>query len=169
MNALPNKSVLNNPIDVVLNLPMTIASSNRYMNGNLNKSLEKSDYFSRMDWNKTTTEYDLNMHESTSNRTIILCSCLFFVIGFIGICGNLLVIVSVVCSKKMRTSMTNLLITNLAVADLIIMILGIPEIIQFMRNTGWTLNVITCKVNRYILVSALYGSILTLLALSVER
>ena len=108
-------------------------------------------------------------NETTSTEVVIVCSLIFILIGVIGIGGNLLVIISVLCNKKMRTSMTNLLITNLAVADLIIMIFGIPEIIEFMKNNGWTLNLLTCKINRYILVSALYGSILTLLALSVER
>ncbi|XP_052792897.1 neuropeptide receptor 15-like [Mya arenaria] len=87
----------------------------------------------------------------------------------VGIGGNLLVVLSVLCNKKMRTSMTNLLITNLAVADLLIMVLGIPEIVEFMRNLGWTLGLVTCKINRFVLVSALYGSILTLVAISVER
>lgn len=107
--------------------------------------------------------------ETTSIEVVIICSLIFILIGVIGIGGNLLVIISVMCNKKMRTSMTNLLITNLAVADLIIMVFGIPEIIEFMKNNGWTLNLVTCKVNRYILVSALYGSILSLQALSVER
>lgn len=106
---------------------------------------------------------------TASPEVLVICSAIFIVIGLIGIGGNVLVIVSVMCNKKMRTSMTNLLITNLAAADLLIMIFGIPEIIEFMKNNGWTMNLVACKVNRYILVSALYGSILTLLALSVER
>ena len=121
---------------------------------------------SNADINKTVLEKGLN---STSNDLIIVCSLIFIVIGVIGIGGNMLVILSVMCNKKMRTSMTNLLITNLAVADLVIMLFGIPEVIEFMKDAGWTLNLVTCKVNRYILVSALYGSILTLVALSVER
>ncbi|KAL3866404.1 hypothetical protein ACJMK2_043705 [Sinanodonta woodiana] len=104
----------------------------------------------------------------TPEVTIILLSLLFFVIGVIGISGNMLVIVSVLSNKKMRTSMTNLLITNLALSDLAIMVFGIPEVVMFMRNTGWTLDPSLCKINRYILVSSLYGSVLTLLALSVE-
>lgn len=121
---------------------------------------------SSVDINKTVFEKGLN---STSNELIIVCSLIFILIGVIGIGGNMLVILSVMCNKKMRTSMTNLLITNLAVADLVIMVFGVPEIIEFMKDTGWTLDLVTCKVNRYILVSALYGSILTLVALSVER
>ena len=106
---------------------------------------------------------------ATDGNTIIYLSVIFFLIGVVGVSGNLLVIFAVICSKKMRGSMTNLLITNLAFADLLIMVLGIPEIIQFMKNKGWTFDDITCRVNRYILVTSLYASILTLLSLCVER
>ena len=106
---------------------------------------------------------------TASTELIILSSLLFMCIGVIGIGGNLLVICSVMCNKKMRTSMTNLLITNLAVADLLIMVFGIPEIVVVVRNSGYLYNLATCKANRYVLVTALYGSSLTLVALSVER
>lgn len=125
-----------------------------------------------MDLNNTSTSDSFNVTsggDQTPPEVVIVCSFIFIVIGMIGIGGNLLVILSVMCNKKMRTSMTNLLITNLAAADLAIMLCGIPEISEFMKNIGWTLSLTTCKINRYILVSALYGSILTLLALSVER
>ena len=106
---------------------------------------------------------------ATDEDTIIYLSIIFFFIGVVGISGNLLVVFAVVCNKKMRGSMTNLLITNLAFADLMIMVLGVPEIIQFMMNKGWTLDNVTCRVNRYILVTSLYASVLTLLSLCVER
>ena len=107
--------------------------------------------------------------ENASTELIIVSSLLFMCVGVIGIGGNVLVISSVMCNKKMRTSMTNLLITNLAVADLLIMVFGIPEIIVVIRDSGYLYNLTTCKANRYILVTALYGSSLTLVALSVER
>ena len=112
---------------------------------------------------------DIHSVGATDDDTIIYLSVIFFFVGVVGISGNLLVVFAVVCNKKMRGSMTNLLITNLAVADLIIMVLGVPEIIQFMMNRGWTLDDVTCRVNRYILVTALYASVLTLLSLCVER
>lgn len=106
---------------------------------------------------------------ATDENTIIYLSIIFFIIGVVGISGNMLVVFAVVCNRKMRGSMTNLLITNLACADLMIMILGIPEIIQFMMNKGWTFDNLTCRLNRYILVTSLYASVLTLLSLCVER
>lgn len=105
----------------------------------------------------------------SSPQTIIILSILFFFIGIVGILGNSLVIFSVVFNKKMRTSMTNLLITNLAFSDLVIILFGIPETIQFMMNKGWILSDVCCKINRFILVTSLYGSVLTLMALCVER
>ena len=106
---------------------------------------------------------------ATDENTIIYLSIIFFIIGVVGIAGNMLVVFAVVCNRKMRGSMTNLLITNLACADLMIMILGVPEIIQFMMNKGWTFDNLTCRLNRYILVTSLYASVLTLLSLCVER
>lgn len=104
-----------------------------------------------------------------STAALIGLALLFFVIGVVGIVGNSLVIFAVLLNKKMRTSMTNLLITNLAVADLTILLLGIPETVLFMADKGWTYNRTACKSNRFVLVSALYGSVLTLIALCIER
>lgn len=69
----------------------------------------------------------------------------------------------------MRKSMTNMLIVNLAVADILIMVLGIPDIVQFMINNGWIIGPILCKTLRAFLVASLYVSVLTLVALCVER
>ncbi|KAK3602272.1 hypothetical protein CHS0354_022011 [Potamilus streckersoni] len=148
MNITPDSTVVSN-VEILPYYNSTSNNSSRFENGTIPSIfLEDS---------------------GTPEVTIILLSLLFFVIGVVGISGNMLVIVSVLSDKKMRTSMTNLLITNLALSDLAIMVFGIPEVVMFMRNTGWTLDPSLCKVNRYILVSSLYGSVLTLLALSVER
>ncbi|XP_059163227.1 neuropeptide receptor 15-like [Physella acuta] len=96
-------------------------------------------------------------------------SLLFFAIVFIGIIGNCLVIVVILTDQKMRQSVTNLLIINLAMADLIIMVFGVPEIVMFMMSRGWLLGSVACKVNRYILVVALYSSVISLVVLCIER
>ncbi|RUS90040.1 hypothetical protein EGW08_002227 [Elysia chlorotica] len=66
-------------------------------------------------------------------------------------------------------SMTNMLILNLAVADSFIMLFGLPEIVLFMMNDGWRLGLVLCKVDRTVLVAALYCSVLTLVAVCIER
>lgn len=65
-----------------------------------------------------------------SATAIILLSLLFCIVGFIGLTGNFLVIWVVLADKKMRNSVTNLFIVNLGRADFLIMLFGIPEIIQ---------------------------------------
>jgi len=94
---------------------------------------------------------------------------MFCTIGLAGLVGNILVVVAVVANKKMRHSATNLFISNLAVADLIIMLFGVLEIAQFIVNRGWLLGLTLCKTQRFILVSALYASIWTLMAVCIER
>lgn len=100
---------------------------------------------------------------------IALFSTLFCVVGVVGLAGNILVIYIILNDKKMRKSVTNLLILNLAVADSLLMVFGVPEIVQFMLDKGWLLGLIACKINRSVLVCALYGSVLTLVAVCIER
>nr|XP_022303258.1 neuropeptide receptor 15-like isoform X2 [Crassostrea virginica]XP_022303259.1 neuropeptide receptor 15-like isoform X2 [Crassostrea virginica]XP_022303260.1 neuropeptide receptor 15-like isoform X2 [Crassostrea virginica]XP_022303261.1 neuropeptide receptor 15-like isoform X2 [Crassostrea virginica] len=101
--------------------------------------------------------------------TIIILTILFFFIGVLGIVGNSLVITVILIDRKMRQSVTNVFIMNLAIADLLIMISFIPDIIQFILNKGWLIGVGMCKFNRYILVTCLYVSVLSLVSVCIER
>ena len=101
--------------------------------------------------------------------TIVLLSVFFIIVGFIGLVGNILVLVIVYTRKKMKNSMTNLIIANVAVADFIVLATGIPEMVQFVMNRGWTLGEPVCKVNRFLTVTALYVSIMSLVLVCIER
>ncbi|GAB6025382.1 hypothetical protein CHUAL_011128 [Chamberlinius hualienensis] len=101
--------------------------------------------------------------------TIVILSSLFFVIGMVGIVGNFLVIYVVLSDRVMRSSITNLLITNLAISDLVIMIVCVPDIVQFMMNSGWRLGVVMCRTVRFLQVTALYTSVMTLVSVCIER
>lgn len=100
---------------------------------------------------------------------IVSFTIAFFIIGIIGVLGNMMVIFVIFHDTKMRKSLTNMLIVNLAIADTIILVFGIPEIVQFMLNRGWILGEVMCKIQRSVLVMALYVSVLTLVALCIER
>ncbi|XP_067664422.1 neuropeptide receptor 15-like [Haliotis asinina] len=100
---------------------------------------------------------------------IALFSTLFCVVGTVGILGNLMVVYIILADRKMRKSVTNMLILNLALADSLIMLCGIPEIVLFMINKGWLLGLVMCKFQRTVLVCALYTSVLTLVAVCIER
>ncbi|KAL4228116.1 hypothetical protein ACF0H5_013551 [Mactra antiquata] len=125
-----------------------------------------SDIFINTSAVKTTFE---QYQDNVTVAEIVCFSTLFFAIGTVGILGNILVVYIVFSDAKMRLSMTNMLIVNLAVADLNILLFGVPEIVQFMLNRGWLLGYEMCKIQRSVLVCALYASVMTLLALCVER
>ena len=112
---------------------------------------------------------DANTGVGVNHASIVCLSLLFCVIGVVGVVGNLLVIYVIVSDKKMRKSVTNLFIMNLALFDLLIMLFGVPEIVQFMLDRGWLLGLVPCKLHRYVLVFSLYASVLTLVAVCVER
>lgn len=100
---------------------------------------------------------------------IVFFSSLFIAIGLTGIIGNSMVKYVILVDGKMRKSMTNILIFNLALSDTLIMLLGIPEIVQFMLNRGWLMGGVMCKIDRSLLVCCLYVSVTSLLALCIER
>ncbi|GFR96509.1 neuropeptide Y receptor type 1 [Elysia marginata] len=107
--------------------------------------------------------------DGNSLHGIVLLSLLFSTIFFIGIAGNVLVIAVIVRDSKMRQSVTNLMIINLAIADLVVMLLAVPEMVMFMMGGPWLLGPVACRANRFIMTSGLYSSVLSLLALCVER
>ncbi|KAK6189011.1 hypothetical protein SNE40_005065 [Patella caerulea] len=117
--------------------------------------------------NRTLEVQQENPMVSTSY--IAIFSTLFCVVGFVGIIGNLMVIYIILADRKMRKSVTNMLILNLAIADSIIMLFGVPEIVLFMLNRGWLMGLVMCKLQRTLLVCGLYSSVLTLVAVCVER
>lgn len=137
----------------------------------------KLNYFFKMVYNLScqiatfTNGTHVNISDGTgvSSFTIASVTAVFFIIGFIGITGNAAVIYIVASDSKMRMSMTNILIMNLALSDLCILMFGIPEIAQFMLNQGWLIGPAMCKIERSILVASLYVAVMTLLTLCVER
>lgn len=145
-------------------------ATENYMNATLSSWLNKN---SLEDYNIETA---LNFPNNSSRppypasvEIVVLLSLLFIVIGIVGLLGNSLVIVVILLDRKMRQSVTNIFIMNLAIADFLIMVLGVPEIIQFMLNRGWLLGDALCKINRFILVVSLYVSILSLVCVCIER
>lgn len=117
--------------------------------------------------NRTLTS--IQPHMVARSDTVIALSLLFCTIETVGIVGNLLVIVVVMADRKMRRSPTNMFIMNLAVADFLIMVCGVPEIVQFVLNRGWLMGLTLCRLERFTLVCCLYASIMTLMAVCVER
>ncbi|XP_044025384.1 trace amine-associated receptor 1-like [Siniperca chuatsi] len=106
----------------------------------------------------------------TSNPSTI---CVLFHI-FLGslsavtVCGNLLVIISIIYFKQLHTP-TNSLILSLAVADLLVGVLVFPLTMEFSISSCLYYDDLFCKVRGSFDVSLCTSSILNLCCISVDR
>lgn len=100
---------------------------------------------------------------------LILASVSYAAIILLGIIGNSSVIWVTCRYREIRNTAMNIYILNMAIADLTLNVFGAPEVVQFLLNKGWLLGDVACRVNRYCMVTSLYVSILSLLAVTIER
>lgn len=110
-----------------------------------------------------TNETD-NIHD-TIKRTVPVFFGIIWVTGFI---GNSLVIFIVLMNPQMRST-TNMLIINLAIADLSFVIFCIPfTAIDYVLN-NWPLGNAWCKIVQYLIIVTALASIYTLVLMSFDR
>ncbi|KAI8130589.1 hypothetical protein FF38_12734 [Lucilia cuprina] len=119
--------------------------------------------------NATAKEQDLfqDFYEISSLVRITVPLC-FGVIALTGFFGNILVIL-VVCLNKQMHSTTNLLIVNLAVADLLFVIFCIPFTAADYVADSWPFGDLWCRTVQYLIVVAAFTSIYTLVLMSIDR
>ncbi|CAF3523178.1 unnamed protein product [Rotaria socialis] len=93
---------------------------------------------------------------------------LYVIVFIVGTIGNLLVIIVIQRNRSMRT-VTNIFIMNLAAADLLVLVFCLPATaIQDVTKT-WFFGLGLCKFVNYIQNMSISVSVLTLMAISVER
>ncbi|XP_078029689.1 trace amine-associated receptor 1-like [Epinephelus lanceolatus] len=115
-------------------------------------------------------ESDHTTYVFTSNPSII-CVLLYIVLGslsFITICGNLLVIISIIYFKQLHVP-TNYLILSLAVADLLVGVVVFPFSMAFTVTSCWYHEGLFCKVRGSFDVTLSTASILNLCCISIDR
>lgn len=92
----------------------------------------------------------------------------FGLIGLTGLLGNALVVLVIVSNRSMRST-TNILIINLAVADLLFVVFCVPfTAIDYMMEM-WPFGDIWCKIVQYSIVVTSNASIYTLVLMSLDR
>lgn len=90
----------------------------------------------------------------------ILVPILFGIIVIVGLFGNALVVIVVACNPQMRST-TNLLIINLAIADLLFIVFCVPFTAWDYAFPFWPFGNVWCKIVQYLIVVCAYASIYT--------
>jgi len=100
--------------------------------------------------------------------TSVLVPIVFGAITVLGLVGNALVIFVVLSCSHMRTT-TNALITSLAVADLVFIVVCVPFTAVAYAMPVWPFGVTWCKTTNYVINVTAYVSVYTLVMMAVDR
>lgn len=94
---------------------------------------------------------------------------LFGLIVVIGVAGNSLVIFLIVSCHVMRRNSINLLLLNLAVSDLLLLLVCVPFVAYHYSADNWIIGDVTCKLSQFLFYATTYVTIYTLVVISVFR
>nr|ABY66138.1 allatostatin receptor [Bombus ignitus] len=128
--------------------------------------------FSNSSYNETQKlfddlEYNFDRHQV--ERIVVVVVPIFFgMIGILGLIGNSLVVIVVAANPGMRST-TNILIINLAVADLLFVIFCIPFTATDFVLPYWPFGNFWCKMVQYLIIVTAYASVYTLVLMSLDR
>ncbi|KAF6198963.1 hypothetical protein GE061_006986 [Apolygus lucorum] len=98
----------------------------------------------------------------------IVVPILFGIIIVLGLIGNALVVIVVAANAQMRST-TNILIINLAIADLFFIVFCVPFTATDYIFTFWPFGDLWCRMVQYLIVVTAYASVFTLVLMSLDR
>eukprot|EP00095_Tigriopus_kingsejongensis_P000724 maker-scaffold338_size202645-snap-gene-1.15 protein:Tk00724 transcript:maker-scaffold338_size202645-snap-gene-1.15-mRNA-1 annotation:"allatostatin a receptor" len=99
----------------------------------------------------------------------IIAPIFFSIVMLVGFFGNLLVVLVVVFNKQMRNT-TNLLILNLAVADLLFVVFCVPfTATGYAFPHSFPFGDVWCKLVQFLICQTAYVGIYTLVFMSLDR
>ncbi len=93
---------------------------------------------------------------------------LFGLTILLGVVGNALVIGVLASSKKNRTHV-NVLLINLAVADIVFLVISVPFVTYRYVGENWDIGEPVCKASHYFIYVTVYVTMYSLIVISVVR
>ncbi|OQV13333.1 Neuropeptide CCHamide-1 receptor [Hypsibius exemplaris] len=100
--------------------------------------------------------------------TTYIVTSVFFTIFITGICGNILLIFTVVRNLSMRNP-PNIFLANMAVGDLLIVLISVPFAAVIYVTSTWPFGLMFCKFNAMLQDISIGVSVFTLVMLSLDR
>ena len=97
--------------------------------------------------------------------------CIYVVVIILSVLGNLMVMYTVWRNKHMRTTI-NYYIVNLAVCDFLVGSFVMPlKLLEYVAPCAWQVfgHTALCSIVSFILPVVVFASVLTLVAISIER
>lgn len=122
----------------------------------------------------SSSRFESEVYQFAYNRklvesiVIVIVPLFFGIIGILGLAGNSLVVVVVAANPGMRST-TNILIINLAVADLLFVIFCIPFTAADFVLPYWPFGNVWCKIVQYLIIVTANASVYTLVLMSLDR
>ncbi|XP_011138480.1 neuropeptides capa receptor isoform X1 [Harpegnathos saltator] len=102
-------------------------------------------------------------------KMVIPLTIVYMAVFVTGIFGNVATCTVIVRNASMQSA-TNYYLFSLAISDLTLLILGLPnELSVFWQQYPWALGAGLCKIRAYVSEMSSYVSVLTIVAFSMER
>ena len=98
----------------------------------------------------------------------VLVPVLFSITVFLGLVGNCLVVYVISSNKRMINS-TNILILNLAIADILFLVFCVPFMTAQYALLSWPFGNICCKIVEYFVYLLANSSVYSLVLLAIDR
>ncbi|XP_069686052.1 gastrin-releasing peptide receptor-like isoform X2 [Periplaneta americana] len=92
-------------------------------------------------------------------------NAIIFIVGFV---GNVVLAVIIIRHRQMRTT-ANMLLLNLAVGDMLNLLVNIPAFYTYFTSNSWELGEAMCKIYRFLRQLGIGVSVYSVVVLSVQK
>ncbi|KXJ24675.1 orexin receptor type 2 [Exaiptasia diaphana] len=103
-----------------------------------------------------------------STGEVVAYSSMYGLISLVALVGNILVCLVITKNPSMRTA-TNVFLLNLAIADIIFIIVSVPAILALQIFEEWPFGEAACKGVPFLNIVTLSASVYTMVALAIDR
>ncbi|CAG0897682.1 unnamed protein product [Darwinula stevensoni] len=131
-------------------------------------NLTNSNQLSRICSGHFDFETSFELSENLQRFVSTVVPILFGITVLVGFIGNTLVVLVVLANQQMRST-TNILIFNLALADLLFIIFCVPFTATDYAVPSWPFGQVWCKIVQYLVIVTAYASVYTLVMMSFDR